>query len=163
MLEVTIEDVDWYVGHWLDEMVAILRRLGDGPANRRPPLPGANSPFAIVTHCLGVMEFWAGRMIARRPIERDRDAEFTPTGSVEELVTRVARARRQLGADLGSLDPLAPPRHPSQPRDAGLPLATTQGGVVLHVLEELAQHLGQLELTRDLLVNDGAGGAPQTQ
>ena len=63
------------------------RPLGDGPANRRPHLPGANSPFTIVTHCLGVMEFWAGAMIAGRPIVRNRDAEFTATGAVEELVT----------------------------------------------------------------------------
>ena len=163
MLEVRIEDVGWYVGHALDEMVAILRRLGDGMANLRPPLPGANSPFAIVTHCLGVMEFWACGTIAGRAIRRDRDAEFTATGAVEELVTRVARARQQLAADLVALDPLAPPRLPSQPRDAGLPFATTQGGVVLHILEELAQHLGHLELTRDLLVGSDAGEPAQTQ
>jgi hypothetical protein len=163
MLEVTVEDVVWYVGHWLDEMVAILRRLGDAPANQRPPLPGANSPFAIVTHCLGVMEFWAGGMIAGRAIERHRDAEFTATGAVEELVTRVAQARLRLAADLARLEALAPPRHPSPARDAGLPFATTQGGVVLHILEELAQHLGQLELTRDVLVGGGTGEAPQTQ
>jgi hypothetical protein len=163
MLEVKVEDVGWYVGHSLDEMVAILRRLGDGMANQRPPLPGANSPFAIVTHCLGVMEFWAGEMIAGRAIQRDRVAEFTATGAVEELVTRVAQARLRLTADLVSLDPLAPPRHPPQPRDAGLPFATTQGGVVLHILDELAQHLGHLELTRDLLVQSGAGEPPHTQ
>jgi len=57
MLEVRTDDVLWYVDHSLDEMAAILRRLGDGLANRRPGLAGANSPFAIVTHCLGVMEF----------------------------------------------------------------------------------------------------------
>jgi len=34
---------------------------------------------------------------------------------------------------------------------ADLPLATTQGGVLLHIYEELSQHLGQLELTRDIV------------
>ncbi|MFZ0059422.1 MAG: DinB family protein [Acidimicrobiales bacterium] len=160
MLEVRTEDVLWYADHSLDEMVAILRQLGDETANRRPRLPGANSPFAIVTHCLGVMEFWAGAVIADRPIVRDRDAEFSATGAVEELVTRTAAARRQLAVDLESLAPLAPPRRPGPARDAHLPFARTQGGVVLHILEELMQHLGQLELTRDLL--DAERTAPST-
>jgi hypothetical protein len=160
VLEVRTEDVLWYADHSLDEMVAILRQLGDETANRRPRLPGANSPFAIVTHCLGVMEFWAGAMIADRPIVRDRDAEFSATGAVEELVTRTAAARRQLAVDLESLAPLAPPRRPGPAGDAHLPFARTQGGVVLHILEELMQHLGQLELTRDLL--DAERTAPPT-
>ena len=35
----------------------------------------------------------------------------------------------------------------------------TQGAVLLHVYEELAQHLGQLEVTRDVLLARDAGGA----
>ena len=100
MLEVETTDVLWYVDHVLDAMAAILARLGDRLANERPDLPGANSPFAIVTHCLGVMEFWAGAMIADRPIVRDRDAEFTATGAVDDLVARVALCRRRFAADL---------------------------------------------------------------
>jgi hypothetical protein len=110
------------------------------------------------------MEFWAGAMIADRPIVRDRDAEFTATGAVDDLVARVALARCRFATDLDLLEPLAPPRRPAAPRDAGLPLATTQGGVIVHVLEELFQHLGQLELTRDVL--SAAGPLPpaaQTQ
>ncbi len=50
----------WFVALALDNMVAMLRELGHDGANRRPELPGANSAYAIVTHCLGVMEFWGG-------------------------------------------------------------------------------------------------------
>ena len=35
----------------------------------------------------------------------------------------------------------------------------TQGDVLLHVYEELAQHLGQLEVTRDVLLAQRAGSA----
>jgi hypothetical protein len=164
MLEVQTADVLWYVDHVLCAMTSILTRLGDRLANERPDLPGANSPFALVTHCLGVMEFWAGAMIADRPIVRDRDAEFTATGAVDDLVARVALARRRFAADLDLLEPLAPPCRPAAPRDAGLPLATTQGGVIVHVLEELFQHLGHLELTRDVLLAAGPlPPAAQTQ
>jgi hypothetical protein len=30
-------------------------------------------------------------------------------------------------------------------------MARTQGGALLHIYEELAQHRGQMEITRDLL------------
>lgn len=149
---ISVSEAVWYVDHAFDRMVAIVVELGDDLANARPDLPGANSPFAILTHCLGVMEYWGGRMIAGRPIERDRAAEFTATGAVDELAERAIEARRRLADDLAMLDPQAPPASPPEPDDADLPLGRTQGGVLLHVYEELSQHLGHLELTRDLLV-----------
>jgi hypothetical protein len=33
-----------------------------------------------------------------------------------------------------------------------VPYAETQGAVLVHILEELFQHLGQMELTRDALM-----------
>jgi hypothetical protein len=98
-----------------------------------------------------VMEYWGGAMVAGRTIERDRDAEFRATGEVSDLVRRTRQARRQLDADLADLEPLAPPQGTPQPEDADLLLARTQGGVLMHVYEELAQHRGQMEVTRDVL------------
>lgn len=148
---ITLDDYLFFVDEALDGMVAIVGELGDELANLRPDLPGANSPFVILTHCLGVMEYWAGHVVAGRADQRDRDAEFRATGAVADLVERTRRARRQLGADLADADPFAPPRHPPDRRDAELPLARSQGGALLHVYEELAQHRGQMELTRDVL------------
>jgi hypothetical protein len=97
------------------------------------------------------MEYWGGAIVAGRTIDRHRDAEFRASGAVGELVRRTRRARRQLGADIADLEPLAPPRGTPEPEDADLPLARTQGGVLVHVYEELAQHRGQMEVTRDVL------------
>ena len=36
--------------------------------------------------------------------------------------------------------------------DAAVDSKTTQGGALFHVYEELSQHLGQMEISRDLLV-----------
>jgi hypothetical protein len=153
---ISIDDYLWFVDQALDEMVSIVRALGDDLASTRPDLPGANSPFAILTHCLGVMEFWGGYMLADRPIERDRDAEFRAEGRVDELVERATAARRRLAADIAAGDPSAPPRHdPAFPEDAGTPIARTQAGVLLHVLRELTQHLGQMEVSRDVLRTAG--------
>jgi hypothetical protein len=105
-----------------------------------------------VTHGLGVLEFWGGAMVAGRRIRRDRDAEFRATGRVEELVARLDAARAQLAEDVTGAGWDDPPRLPVDPEDADRPDGQRQGGVLLHVLEELYQHLGQLELTRDVLL-----------
>jgi hypothetical protein len=147
---ISVEDYLFYVDEALDGMVAIVTDLGDDLANRRPDLPGANSPYAVLTHCLGVMEYWAGHVVAGRRITRDRDAEFRAAGTVAELVDRTRRTRQQLEMDLAELEPFAAPRGaPSE--DLG-PLTRTQGGALIHVYEELAQHRGQMEITRDVLL-----------
>lgn len=148
---ITVDDLMYYADVALDGMVGIVEGLGDELANRRPPLPDANPPYVILTHCLGVMEYWAGHVIAGRDNTRDRAAEFVATGTVADLVDRVAAARATLRRDLATLDPYAPPRGTVKDEDADTPMGRTQGGVLLHVYEELAQHHGQMELTRDIL------------
>jgi Protein of unknown function (DUF664) len=149
---ISVEDFLYYVDDALDGMVLIVRELGDELANRRPDMAGANSPFAILTHCLGVMEYWGGEIVAGRRITRDRPAEFRARGLVAQLAEDTERARQQLRADLAELDPFGPPRgDPPAHKGRALPLARTQGGALLHIYEELAQHRGQMEITRDVL------------
>jgi uncharacterized damage-inducible protein DinB len=148
---IDVDDFLYFVDEALEGMVTVVTELGDDLANRRLDVPGANSPYAVLFHCLGVMEYWGGAMVAGRAIERDRDAEFRTSGAVAELIGRTRQARHQLDADIAGLEPLAPPRGTPAPEDADLPLARTQGGVLMHVFEELAQHRGQMEVTRDVL------------
>jgi Protein of unknown function (DUF664) len=151
------DDLAYFVDRAVDGMIEIVQDLGDEVACARPDLPGANSPYAILTHCLGVMAYWGGHVVAGRDVDRDRDAEFRATGTVDSLVQACAAAKRQFAADLAAVRPAEPPRRP--------PLATTwtgrelenQGSALLHILEEVAQHHGQAELTRDLLLSAGAG------
>jgi hypothetical protein len=151
VITLSVDDFLWFVDEALAQAVSAVEALGDDLVDQRPDLPGANAPFAIVTHLLGVMEWWGGHAIAGRPVQRDRDAEFVATGTVAELLERIRAARAQLAIDLRSLDPTAPPRGNLDPADAALPLGRTQAGVALHLYEELAQHLGHLQLTSDLL------------
>jgi Protein of unknown function (DUF664) len=152
-----LEEYLWYVDFTLDQMTAILVGLGDELASTRPDLLGANSPYAIVTHCCGVMEWWGGEMVAGRAVQRDRAAEFVATGAVRDLLDRVQAAKSRLRADLAGVEWDAPPRGAVDPDDADLPLGQTQSGVLLHIYEELSQHLGQLELTRDVLRASASG------
>jgi hypothetical protein len=149
---ISVEDYLSFVDDALDGMVAIVTELGDDRANRRPAMPDANSPYAILNHCLGVMEFWGGHVVAGRSVERDRDAEFRARGPVDELVERTRGARRQLEEDLIALEPVAPPRGIPNPSYVDLAMGRTQGGALIHIYEELAQHRGQMEITRDVLL-----------
>ncbi len=127
---ISIDDFLYYVDDALEGMVHIVSELGDDLANRRPDVPGANSPFAILTHCLGVMEYWGGEIVAGRSIVRDRAAEFRATGRVAELTEATERARQQLRADVAALDSFGPPRGDPHAEWAMLPMARTQGGAL---------------------------------
>ncbi|HSO96477.1 MAG TPA: DUF664 domain-containing protein [Acidimicrobiia bacterium] len=155
---ISVPDYLVFVDEALDGMTTIVLDLGDERANQRLDVPGSNSAFALLTHCLGVLEYWGGAFIAGRPVERDRDAEFRASGAVTGLVDRARRGRRQFEQDLASFDPVAPPPPTvleghlrAWPEDADLPLAKTQGGVLIHVYDELARHRGQMETIRDVL------------
>jgi hypothetical protein len=144
-----------YVDHAVDQLAAVLTSLGDDLANQRPDLPGANSPYAIMTHCLGVMAYWGGHVVAGRDVQRDRPAEFTAAGRVADLVAAAERAKAQFRADALTADPTSPPRRPAARRRPDVLEVRSQGHALLHVVEELCQHLGQAELTRDLLLARG--------
>ena len=148
-MEITEDDVLHICFRALDGMARILTDLGDDLANTAPALHGANTPVQIVTHCLGVLEFWVGQGVAGRHVERDRAAELVAVGPVAPLVARVSEAHLRLAHDLADADLSAPVLitrgHPS------LDLIATRGAALLHAVEELAQHHGQLEITRDVL------------
>ena len=141
----------WFADLALEAMASIVEELGDELANRVPGLPDGNSPFAILTHCLGVTEYWAGATVAGRKIRRDRASEFTASGDVAGLLERTQAARLRLRQDMAGLDSLTPPDHVVRDPEEPAPYTETKGAVLLHILEELFQHLGHMEITRDML------------
>ena len=82
----------------------------------------------------------------------DRSAEFTATGDVAGLLRRTEHARRRLREDLVGFRAAAPPVSVRPDPDDPAPYHETKGAVLVHILEELFQHLGQMEITRDALV-----------
>jgi len=73
------EDYLYFANRAIDGMVNIVTGLGDELANQRPPIPGANSPYALLTHCLGVVSYWAGALVAGREVIRDHVLGPQPT------------------------------------------------------------------------------------
>ncbi|MFC7491672.1 MULTISPECIES: DUF664 domain-containing protein [unclassified Knoellia] len=141
----------------LDGYAACVRELGDVHVNSSlTGIEGSNSAFVLVAHVVGVMGRW-GRTVNRGiVVPRDRDAEFTATGTVDEALALLDLGRARLHEDAHAAEPAAAPRNP--PADRDRTAYATQGAVLAHVYEELAQHLGQLEVTRDVLLGADATG-----
>lgn len=150
---ISTDDYLWFVDRALDQMAAVVSQLGDEQASIQPALPGANSPYGIVSHCLGVMASWGGHLVAGREVVRDREAEFRATGDVDALVAKINATKVQFRSDVAVVEIDAPLRDSVSPADANLPFGQRQGAALIHVFEELAQHLGQLEITRDILLS----------
>jgi uncharacterized damage-inducible protein DinB len=138
-------------------MAGIVRDLGDELANTRPSVPGANTPYALLVHCLGVVEYWAGHLVHGRPSERDRDAEFEASGPVDALLQRTDDAIARLTADVTAASASSPLAVEPAASAQGPDRLLTQGAALQHVYEELAQHHGQMELMRDVILAERAG------
>jgi hypothetical protein len=97
------------------------------------------------------MEFWGGQVVAGRTVDRDREAEFSASGPVDRLIADSQVAQRRFRTVIVTADPKARPPgdHPTTGPDE-LEFIS-QGHALLHIMEEVCQHLGQMEITRDLL------------
>jgi hypothetical protein len=164
-MQIAPDDFLYFIDCALDGMVRIVEELGDERVNLRPDLPGANSPYAILYHCVGCTNFWIGGLIAGRQVTRDRDAEFQAQGTVADIRQAVHALKKQLQADITNVKGDQPLAYP----DALKPLQawTTQQGVqhwrqgkaLIHAYEELSQHHGQMEITRDILMQPGSSAS----
>jgi hypothetical protein len=160
-MQIKTDDFLHFINVALDGMVRIVEALGDERVNLRPDFPGANSPYAILYHCVGCTNFWIGALIAGRPVNRDRDAEFQALGTVINIVQAVRTLQKQLREDITHVQGDKPLAYPEALLAQG---GTTrqdvrhwrQGKALVHAYEELAQHHGQMEITRDILMHQGS-------
>ena len=59
----------------LDEIIATVAAMDDETANTALDVPGSNSPYQILEHCLGMLREWTKDQLLGEPTGRDRDAE----------------------------------------------------------------------------------------
>ena len=141
-----------YVHLAFDGMLAVADRLGDDRVNERPISDHTNAVGALIVHCCGVAEFWLGHVGLGRDSHRDRERG-------------VLRARPRLGElhghrrrDLptrsrptsGALDAGARLRRTPRAGSSSTVDDTSDASLVLHVIEELFQHLGHCEIAADV-------------
>ena len=149
MIELTPETGQRYVRLAFDQLLGVADRLGDEGVNQRPHGEGTNAVAALIAHCCGVCEFWLGHVGLGRDSHRDREAEFSTEATVTELHQLVHATMAQVTQDLVALE-AAPPSPNAGPREHLVD--SSDASLVLHVLEELFQHLGHAELAADAVL-----------
>ncbi len=143
-----------YLRHAFTGMERVLDRLDDDLVNQIPGAWGTNTPAGLIVHCCELAPSWFEVPGLGREGVRDREAEFAAQATVAELRTRIAATVERTDALAEEL--VAGPSAGDHPLRDFMPGADrSDGALVLHVLEELFQHLGHLEVTADAL----AGGA----
>ena len=149
-MELTPEVAGKYVRLAFEQMLTVADRLGDDRVNERPLGPATNAVAAIVAHCCGVSEFWLGHVGLGRESIRSREDEFRATATVGELHDLVAATLAQVEADLLAIEAGAESAY----AEGRVFLVVPEGdaSLVVHVIEELFQHLGHCELAADALL-----------
>jgi uncharacterized damage-inducible protein DinB len=113
------------------------------------PGPQMNSLCVLVVHTTGSARFWIGDVAGGKPSNRNRDAEFQARGLTEaDLCQRMDNLYAFAESLLATftLDDLAAPRRDPNPDDG-----RTAGWALLHALEHTGLHMGQAQITRQLL------------
>jgi uncharacterized damage-inducible protein DinB len=112
------------------------------------PGPDMNSISVLVFHLTGAERFWIGDIAAQDPKERNRDAEFRVQGvEIDVLKKRLSDNLEYARTTLNrmSLQHLETSRvRPSDGREF------TVAWALLHALEHSTNHLGQIQITRQL-------------
>ena len=148
-MDLTPEEARQFVELAFDQMMDKAWRLGDEVA-AVPELEGANSVYALIVHCVGVCDFWLDHVVLGTETTRDRAGEFVAVGRVEDLHELVGAFRLRLPDLLARVDRTAEPARPAM--DFGRPWPWTVGAIVVHVIEEVFQHAGHIDITADLLL-----------
>lgn len=149
-VELAGQSIDLYVRHAFAGMERVLGRLDDDTVNLRPPQWGTNSVAGLIVHCCELAPSWFEMPGMGRDSVRDRDAEFAAVATVAELRERIAVAVERTSALIGEfVDGPTAADHPFREFMPGTD--RSDGALVLHVAEELFQHLGHMEVTADAL------------
>jgi hypothetical protein len=148
-MELTPGTAITYLRHAFRQMLDVADRVGEPRINERPLGDDTNAIAALIIHCCEVAEFWMGHVALARTSTRQREDEFSRTATLAELHVLVDETLVRIELDVELLES-------GQGRDEGgrqflQDGDTSDASVVLHVLEEIYQHLGHMELAADAL------------
>lgn len=143
-----------------DQLATLLEELEDGAANTQLDIPGSNSVVQLMVHCCGALRRWSSTVNLGIEVPRDRDAEFLARMSVMEALALATRTRSEFLKDIALTEFSASPINLPEGRSSFWTASCR--GVLLHLLEEISQHLGHAQITRDALLA-GLGTPPASQ
>jgi len=149
-----IDTYSKYIRKQIADVHATLTGLSEEQISRRPDVPSANSGYVIATHVMGNARAWVLGIVCEQPLRRDRPGEFRSSGTYEELGKAACALSGELDAALASLVPttLDDRFMPSQELwGEGEAQEISRREALAHVLEHAAMHLGQIQLTVDMV------------
>jgi len=155
-----IETYSKYIRKQIADVHRALKGLSEEQLNRRPDVPGANSGYVIATHVLGNAQSWVLGIVCRQPLRRDRPGEFASSGTYEELGKAACALSGEIEAALAALDPAALDDRFAPAQELwgeGEPHEISRREALAHVLEHASMHLGQMQLTADLVLREPRG------
>jgi uncharacterized damage-inducible protein DinB len=129
----------------------------------RDGMRDVNTFFVLATHTVGAGEFWILEAAGGRDMDRNRRAEFTSTGSLDQLRARYDRWLADTAEVFAELDDAALASiyyRPANPERGMSESRRTRAECIAHALEHTAVHLGHLQLQRQLW--DAERGVPSS-
>jgi uncharacterized damage-inducible protein DinB len=132
------------------QVIETIAPLTDDEINRT--IPGLRNTVGILAkHIVGAERYWIGEVAGGRPAHRNRDAEFehAPIGTADALaqIHQVATLSREVLEELSREDLLV---EVEARRLQGV-VRETRAGALLHAVQHLAYHLGQMRYLAKLL------------
>jgi len=147
---ISAEEFVLFCERTIDRFEEVNNGLGDELINQKPPWDGASSPFQLTTHAFASCTWWVDHMVCHRPSSRSRPEEFVAVGSVAALQDGASETRSMLRRNRAAMTTATVLIEPAQTQTT-LQAEWTVGAALIHAYEELAQHLGHLEMTADVL------------
>jgi uncharacterized damage-inducible protein DinB len=143
-----MESASGFLCRSIDRIVECLDGLDSDAATWRPPARGANSLQGIAAHVLGNVEENILGVVAGQPVDRQHDSEFADDQRSTEAVRAQWRSLRpRVHAALVGLPASEMESRRMHPRRGDV----TVRELLLVAVRHAAEHMGQAELTRDLL------------
>ena len=133
-----------------EQVKSLLEGLGQEALDWRP-IEGVdelatNSLTAMVIHLVGSETYWMKEVIGGKKIVRDRDAEFVTKGLNVPALQAKIEATGKVTAEILSALTEKQLEESRKWRDRSVSVRWC----ILHVIEHYAQHLGHMQLTRQL-------------
>ena len=119
----------------------------------RDGMRDVNTFFALATHAVGAGEFWILEAAGGRSVDRNRVAEFSSAGSLEQLRARFDGWLEETAAVFATMDDATLASiyyRPANPERGMSEARRTRAECIAHALEHTAVHLGHLQLQRQL-------------
>jgi hypothetical protein len=141
-----------YITSSLHRLVACLDGLSEAELNWKP-LPDSNSQYVLATHTLANTEENILGVVCGQPVTRQREAEFSASGDSAALIQqRWLELQTSIEKQFAAYSAMNLDEERQHPRRG----TVTARDIFIVVARHAAEHLGQAELTRDLLFSKPA-------